>query len=39
MYQWMTLLQKFPSWTLETVQQLSPRERINWLELAKEYEV
>ena len=35
----MRLLLKFPSWSLDTVQQLSPRERVNWLELAKEYEV
>lgn len=39
MYQWMTLMRKFPSWPLEDVKQLTPRERLNWLELAKEYEV
>ena len=39
MHQWMKLLTKFPSWSLETIKDLSPRERLNWLALAKEYEV
>jgi hypothetical protein len=34
--QWKLLTENYPGWTLTEIKELSPRERINWLEIAKE---
>jgi hypothetical protein len=33
---WKVLTENYPGWTLNEIKDLSPRERINWLELARE---
>jgi len=33
--EWKSLVEKYPSWTLTEVQQLSWRERQNWIELSQ----
>jgi len=37
MTQWKTLVDAYPGWTLKEIKELSPRERLNWLEVAREY--
>lgn len=36
MIQWSTLSREYPGWSLDEVKEFSPRERLNWLELARE---
>ena len=36
MNQWSALAESYPGWTLKEVQKMSPRERLNWLEIARE---
>lgn len=33
---WLLITQAFPGWTLTEIKELTPRERINWLEMARE---
>jgi hypothetical protein len=33
----MALAHSFTGWSLEEIKNLSPRERLNWLEMAREY--
>jgi hypothetical protein len=35
MYQWGTLALAFQGWSLKELKDMSPRERTNWLEIAK----
>jgi hypothetical protein len=37
MSQWTALTVSYTGWSLEEIQRLSPRERKNWLEIAREY--
>jgi hypothetical protein len=37
MTQWLYLTKKFKGWTLTEIQNLSPRERNNWIDLAKAF--
>jgi len=37
MTQWKTLVDAYPGWSLTEVRSLTPRERLNWLEIAREY--
>jgi hypothetical protein len=37
MSEWTALTFSYPGWGLEEVKRLSPRERTNWLEIAREY--
>jgi len=36
MKQWKLLVEAYQGWTLNEVRSLSPRERLNWLEIARE---
>jgi hypothetical protein len=36
---WMILTKVFTGWSLSEIQELSYKERANWLELAREYEM
>ena len=36
MKQWRTLVDAYQGWSLNEVKLLSPRERLNWLEVARE---
>jgi hypothetical protein len=36
MNQWAALAGSYPGWGLKEIKKLSPRERLNWLELARE---
>jgi hypothetical protein len=35
---WLGLSKLFPGWTLEELKALSPRERLNWIEMSREYQ-
>jgi hypothetical protein len=37
MTQWTALSASYTGWSLTEIQELSPRERNNWLEIAREY--
>jgi hypothetical protein len=37
MAQWAALTRSYAGWTLSEIKELSPRERSNWLEIAREY--
>jgi hypothetical protein len=37
MRQYAVIAESYPGWPLSEIQALSPRERKNWLEMAKEY--
>jgi hypothetical protein len=37
MAQWKTLADAYQGWSLNEIRSLSPRERLNWLEVAREY--
>jgi hypothetical protein len=34
--QWSTISKYFTGWSLDEVKELSPRERLNWLEIIRE---
>lgn len=36
MYEWKLLATSFSGWTLSEIRELTPRERKNWLEVARE---
>jgi len=36
MNQWSALAEVYSGWSLKEIKKLSPRERINWLEIARE---
>jgi hypothetical protein len=37
MSQWKTLVDAYQGWSLNEIRSLSVRERLNWLEIAREY--
>jgi hypothetical protein len=37
MRDWLALTKSFKGWTLTEIKELTPRERQNWLEVAREY--
>lgn len=37
MREWTLLVTSFPGWTLTETRELSPRERANWVEIAREF--
>jgi hypothetical protein len=35
MAEWVALTMSYPSWSLKDIKKMSPKERHNWLEIAK----
>jgi hypothetical protein len=36
MQEWTAIAVSYPGWSLKEIQEFSPRERTNWLEIARE---